>query len=117
MAGVGPCLWRRIPKFETEDVDGCNEGSAKDLDAALAEARGRGVNRPAKILPGPEMLSASEFAKFIGASREAVRAKHHRHEVLGLVTRPQRSGREKTDPYLPAISERQFLLLLAFLLS
>jgi hypothetical protein len=30
------------------------------------------------------MLSGSEFAKFIGISREAVRAKHQRHEVLGL---------------------------------
>jgi hypothetical protein len=26
----------------------------------------------------------SEFASFIGSSREAVRAKHQRHEVLGL---------------------------------
>jgi hypothetical protein len=30
------------------------------------------------------MLSASAFAKFIGVSREAVRAKHQRREVLGL---------------------------------
>jgi hypothetical protein len=30
------------------------------------------------------MLPASEFAKFIGVSREAVRAKHQRREVLGL---------------------------------
>jgi hypothetical protein len=30
------------------------------------------------------MLSASEFAKFIGVSREAVRGKHQRHQVLGL---------------------------------
>jgi hypothetical protein len=30
------------------------------------------------------MLSASEFAKFISVSLEAGRAKHQRHEVLGL---------------------------------
>ncbi len=30
------------------------------------------------------MLSASDFAKFISVSREAVRAKHQRPEVLGL---------------------------------
>ena len=30
------------------------------------------------------MLSGSAFAKFIGVSREAVRTKHQRHEVLGL---------------------------------
>src|SRR5260221_12815626 len=30
------------------------------------------------------MHSGSAFAKFIGVSREAVRAKHQRHEVLGL---------------------------------
>jgi hypothetical protein len=30
------------------------------------------------------MLSASAMAKFIGVSREAVRAKHQRREVLGL---------------------------------
>jgi hypothetical protein len=30
------------------------------------------------------MLSAAEFGKFIGVSREALRAKHQRREVLGL---------------------------------
>src|SRR4029077_14657066 len=41
------------------------------------------VNRAAQILAGRDMLSASEFAKFIGFLREAVRSKQ-RHEVLGL---------------------------------
>jgi hypothetical protein len=30
------------------------------------------------------MLSAAEFAKLIGVSREAVRGKHQQYEVLGL---------------------------------
>jgi hypothetical protein len=46
--------------------------------------RERGVSRAVEILSGREMLSAVEFAKFIGVSREAVRGKHQRHEVLGL---------------------------------
>jgi hypothetical protein len=50
----------------------------------LAEARERGVIRAAQIPAGRNLLSAAEFAKFIGVSREAVRAKHQRHEVLGL---------------------------------
>src|SRR5260370_20913794 len=47
-------------------------------------ARERGVSRAVEILSGREMLSAAEFAKFIGVSREAVRGKHQRGEVLGL---------------------------------
>jgi len=35
-------------------------------------------------LAGREMLSASASAKLIGVSREAVRRKHQRYEVLGL---------------------------------
>jgi hypothetical protein len=58
--------------------------SADDLDAALAEARERGVSHAVEILSRPDMLSAADFAKFIGVSREAVCAKHYRNEVLGL---------------------------------
>src|SRR5260370_21113039 len=47
-------------------------------------ARERGVSRAVEILSGREMFSAAEFAKFIGVSREAVRGKHQRGEVLGL---------------------------------
>ena len=74
---------RRIPKFEIEDA-GPEQPGSDDLDAALAEARQRGVSRAVEILSRPDMLSAADFAKFIGVSREAVRAKHHRNEVLGL---------------------------------
>jgi hypothetical protein len=74
---------RRIPTFGIEDAETEPVGS-DDLDAAISEARERGVNRAAQILAGREMLSVAEFAKFIGVSREAVRAKHQRREVLGL---------------------------------
>jgi hypothetical protein len=49
-----------------------------------AEALERGVIRAVEILSGREMLSVRDFAKFIGVSREAVRGKHQRGEVLGL---------------------------------
>src|SRR5258708_31399012 len=75
----------RIPTFEIEDA-GTKPAGSNDLDAALAEARERGVSRAVEILSGREMLSAAEFAKFIGVSREAVRGKHQRHEVLELVS-------------------------------
>jgi len=74
---------RRIPTFEIEDA-GTEPSGSNDLDAALAGARERGVSRAVEILSGREMLSAADFAKFIGVSREAVRAKHQRREVLGL---------------------------------
>jgi hypothetical protein len=74
---------RRIPKFEIEDA-GTEPSGSNDLDAALTEARARGVSRAVEILSGQEMLSAAEFAKFIGVSREAVRSKHQRNELLGL---------------------------------
>ena len=74
---------RRIPTFEIEDA-GTEPAGANDFDAALAEARERGVSRAVEILSGREMLSAADFAKFIGVSREAVRAKHQRDEILGI---------------------------------
>ena len=74
---------RRIPKFELE-VAGSEQPESDDFPSALAEARERGVSRAVEILSGREMLSAADFAKFIGVSREAVRAKHQRNEVLGL---------------------------------
>jgi hypothetical protein len=56
---------RRIPKFEIENIEGSEQAAADD-HAALAEARERGVSRAAEILEGAPMLSAAEFAKFIG---------------------------------------------------
>ena len=61
-----------------------SEQETDDLDAAPTEARQSGVSRAVEILAGREMLSAADFAKFIGVSREAVRAKRQRNEVLGL---------------------------------
>ena len=49
------------------------QGAIDDLDAALAEARERGVSRAAQILAGRDMLLASAFTKLIGISRQAVR--------------------------------------------
>jgi hypothetical protein len=55
-----------------------------ELPAALAEARERGRALAARLLAGPEMLSSDAFAERIGVSRETVRQKLARHEVLGL---------------------------------
>ena len=83
---IGMDRQRRVPKFEIEDVEGPDQGAADDFDAALAEARERGVSRAAQILAGPDMLSGSAFAKFIGVSREAVRPKQY---PFGLYTQEQ----------------------------
>jgi nucleoid DNA-binding protein len=74
---------RRIPKLEIEDA-GPKPAGADDLDGALSEARERGVSRAVEILSRRDMLSAADFGKFIGVSREAVRTKYQRNEVLGL---------------------------------
>jgi hypothetical protein len=74
---------RGIPMFEVEDA-GTEPTGSNDFDAALAEAQERGVSRAVEILSGREMLSAADFAKYIGVSREAVRAKHQRDEILGI---------------------------------
>jgi len=77
---------RRVPMFEIEDADtNTVPTESNDLDTALTEARERGVSRAVEILSGREMLSAAEFAKFIGVSREAVRGKQQRGEILGLL--------------------------------
>ena len=75
---------RRVPKVKIEDVDHSNQVTTEDFNSALAEARERGANRAAEILTRSDMLSADSFASFIGVSREAVRLKRQRHEVLGL---------------------------------
>ena len=61
------------------------QGSADDdLEAVLGEARARGETRAAEILSGPDMLGADDFAALIGATRETVRQKLKRREILGL---------------------------------
>lgn len=72
-ARVGGLAMRR------QDIGGENE-----LEAALSEANARGASRAAEVLAGPEMLSADDFAKLIGATRETVRQKLKRREILGL---------------------------------
>ena len=73
------------PTIEIEEMQTRANSSARDeFDAALAEAQARGAQRAAEILTAPEMLSADGFAELIGVSREAVRLKRQRHEVLGL---------------------------------
>lgn len=67
----------------TVDVEGPS-ADGDDLDQAIAEARVRGAARAAEILASPEMLSADDFARLIGVTREAVRQKAIRREALGL---------------------------------
>lgn len=55
-----------------------------ELEVALREARERGEARAAELLAGPDMLGADDFAKLIGATRETVRKKLKRREILGL---------------------------------
>lgn len=55
-----------------------------ELETALGEARERGEARAAELLAAPEMLGADDFAKLIGATRETVRKKLKRREILGL---------------------------------
>ena len=74
---------RRAPQVSIEPVT-VEPAAAGDLELALAEARERGAKRAAEILAAPEMLSADAFARLIGVTREAVRLKRRRHEVLGL---------------------------------
>ncbi|MGB8842761.1 MAG: hypothetical protein WCC64_17030 [Aliidongia sp.] len=61
-----------------------SSGAMDAFEVALAEARVRGGKRAAEILTSAEMLSADAFADMIGVSREAVRLKRRRHEVLGI---------------------------------
>jgi hypothetical protein len=100
---VGIDRQRRIPMFEIEDT-GSDQPESPDLDAALAEARERGVSRAVEILSGREMLSAAELAEFIGVSREAVRAKYLRREVLGLQGAKRGSGFQNGRSLLTAAS-------------
>jgi len=71
------------PKIEIEAVR-AGTSATDAFDATLAEARARGVQRAAEILAAPEMLSADKFAAMIGVTREAVRLKRQRREILGL---------------------------------
>jgi hypothetical protein len=54
------------------------------FEAAMARAKVRGASQAGEILRGDDMLTADAFAAMIGATRETVHKKRHRHEVLGL---------------------------------
>lgn len=54
------------------------------FEAAMARAKERGANQVGEILRNEDMLTADAFATMIGATRETVHKKRHRHEVLGL---------------------------------
>ena len=71
-ARIGGLALRRRPPADDE------------LEAALRDARARGEARAAEVLAGPDMLGADDFAKLIGATRETVRQKLKRGEILGL---------------------------------
>lgn len=79
MLGESPSL---SLAFGPAAADAANERG--DLEEALAQARSRGGELAAEILSRPEMLSSDAFARRIGVTRETVRQKLARHEVLGL---------------------------------
>ena len=54
------------------------------FEAAMERAKERGASQVGEVLRGPDMLTADAFAEMIGATRETVHKKRHRHEVLGL---------------------------------
>jgi hypothetical protein len=55
-----------------------------ELAKALVAARERGKIKAGEILTGRDMLSADDFAKLLGTTRETVNAKRKRGLVLGL---------------------------------
>jgi hypothetical protein len=69
---------RAAPVIEERAADG------DALDRALAAARARGVQQVAEILKSPDMVSAREFGKLIGASHETVNQKRKAGELLAL---------------------------------
>ena len=54
------------------------------FEAAMVRAKERGASQVGDVLRGDDMLTADAFAAMIGATRETVHKKRHRHEVLGL---------------------------------
>ncbi len=57
---------------------------ADALDHALAAARQRGARKVAEILKSPDMMSARDFGKLIGASHETVNQKRRTGALLAL---------------------------------
>lgn len=70
------------PVFVVEALN--NGGRHSELDDALVAARARGRERIAEILARPEMLSAAELGKRIGASRMTINTKRQRRQLLAL---------------------------------
>jgi hypothetical protein len=60
------------------------KGEEDELKEALAEAFDRGEHLATRILRQPEMLTAKAFAESLDLSRETVRKKVLKHEILAL---------------------------------
>jgi hypothetical protein len=70
----------RTPSISVQDLS----KNGNELEAALMQAQARGTRRIAEILSAADMMSADEFGRMIGATRETVHQKRHRREILGL---------------------------------
>lgn len=68
---------------KAKNADFARENSSLDCAGLSRLLRLLGVSRVSES-PGRDILSAADFGKFIGVSREVVRVKHQRNEVLGL---------------------------------
>jgi hypothetical protein len=89
---VDPRRMVEIPRIERipievkirETPEPLGERTSGELKAALSEAFERGEHLAAKILRQPDMLTAADFAASLNLSRETVRQKTLRHEILAL---------------------------------
>lgn len=88
VVGIRPDGAVRVTAFAEESASFSDphpaDANDSELDRALADARRRGQLRVAKILAGPEMLSADVFAARLGTTRATVNAWRHKNQVLGL---------------------------------
>lgn len=91
---VDPRRMVKFPKIErtpfeertgrTPEPSGKLRLESVSLKEALSEAFERGEHLAAKILRQPDMLTAGDFAASLNLSRETVRQKMLKHEILAL---------------------------------
>ena len=74
----------RYPPVSTSWLEPDDSSDSADLKNALKAARERGHTRVATILKSKDMLSADEFADYLGTSRVTVNNKRQKHQLLGL---------------------------------
>jgi len=86
VVGIGPDGAESVTGFAEDSASFAHHPDApqSELDRALADARRRGQLLVAKIIAGPEMLSADAFAARLGTTRATVTAWRHKNQVLGL---------------------------------